>query len=168
MLQHLASRASLNLPLACKRSCPSNSYDGLNTTTVHNLTGTMILHPIAAAFALFAAIFGFCGAGYSRIGTILMSLCAALATLVTLVIWLIDMSFWGVVRNRIRDNAPAGTFAQYGNANCESSFLLPTSCTFLIECSLGLTLGALLALLLGFCTAAFGACGNYSRRREKV
>ena len=90
---------------------------------VHNLTATMILHPIAAAFALFAAIFGFCGAGYSRVGTILMSLCAALATLVTLVIWLIDMSFWGVARNRIRDNAPAGTFVQYGNANCESSFL---------------------------------------------
>lgn len=95
----------------------SPSVDGLNTTTVHNLTATMILHPIAAAFALFAAIFGFCGAGYSRIGTLLMSLCAALATLVTLIIWIIDMSFWGVVRNRIRDS---GVQAQYGNANCES------------------------------------------------
>jgi uncharacterized membrane protein len=79
----------------------------------------MILHPIAAAFALFAAIFGFCGAGYSRIGTILMSLCAALATLVTLVIWVIDMSFWGIVRNQIRDSGHEGTSAQYGNANCE-------------------------------------------------
>ena len=85
----------------------------------------MILHPIAAAFALFAAIFGFGGAGYSRIGTILMSLCAALATLVTLIIWIIDMSFWGVVRNRIRENGPQGTSAQYGNANCESSLVNP-------------------------------------------
>ena len=88
----------------------------------------MILHPIAAAFALFAAIFGFCGAGHSRIGTILMSLSAALATLVTLVVWIIDMSFWGTVRNRIRENGPAGTSAQYGNANCESSSLSHLYC----------------------------------------
>jgi hypothetical protein len=132
----------------------------------------MILHPVAAAFALFAAIFGFCGAGYSRIGTVLMSLSAALATLVTLVIWIIDMAFWGVVRNRIRDNAPTGTFAQYGNANCQSSsrYLLVPPFEFVSNQPdrSGLTLGALVALLLGFCTAAFGACGNYTRRREKA
>jgi hypothetical protein len=107
----------------------------------------MILHPVAAAFSLFAAIFGFCGAGYSRIGTILMSLSAALATLITFVIWVIDIAFWGVVRKRIRDHGPTGTSAQYGNANW-------------------ITLGALVALFIGFCTAAFGACGKYTRRRR--
>jgi len=125
------------------------NYDGLNTLPVRGFTATMILHPMAAVFALFAAIFGFCGAGYSRIGTILMSLSAALATLITLIIWVIDMAFWGVVRNRIRQYGPTGTSAQYGNANW-------------------LTLGAVFALLLGFCTAAFGACGQSLRRREKV
>lgn len=103
----------------------SPSLDGPNATMVHNVTATMILHPIAAVFALFAAIFGFCGAGYSRIGTILMSLCAALATLVTLIIWIIDMAFWGTVRNRIRATGPQGTSAEYGNANCESALVIP-------------------------------------------
>ncbi|PVF92829.1 pali-domain-containing protein [Serendipita vermifera] len=123
----------------------------LGTRALHALTTVMILHPVAAFFALVACLFGFCGAGYSRIGTILMSLCAALATLTTLVVWVIDMALWGIVRARIRNHGPAGSTAQYGNANW-------------------LVLGAVVALLLGFCTAAFGSCLPFRRRTttEKV
>lgn len=117
-------------------SFPDNT---LGTKALHDMTDVLILHPIAAAFALIACIFGLCGAGFSRIGTILMSLSAALATLITLVIWVVDMALWGIVRNRIRDHGPAGSKAQYGNANW-------------------LVLGAVAALFLGFCSAAFGSC----------
>jgi hypothetical protein len=121
----------------------------LDTKALYDLTVALILHPIAAVFALVACLFGLCGAGFSRIGTILMSLSAALATLITLVIWVIDMSLWGIVRNRIRNHGPPGSTANYGNANW-------------------LVLGALIALLLGFCTAAFGSCLPFNRRRAAV
>jgi len=121
----------------------------LGTKALHDLTFVLILHPIAAFFALTACLFGFCGAGFSRIGTILMSLSAALATLITLVVWVVDMSLWGIVRNRIRSHGPAGSTANYGNANW-------------------IVLGALIALMLGFCTAAFGSCLPFHRRRATV
>jgi len=119
----------------------------LNNDVIHNLTFVLILHPIAAALSALAVIFGLCGAAYSRLGTIFMSLSAALATLVTLVAWVIDMVLWGIARNRIRSS---GSSAQYGNANW-------------------LTLGALIALILGFCAGTLGVCGRYRHRRgEKV
>jgi len=119
--------------------------DRLNSAIIHNLTFVMVLHPVAAGLAAIAVLFGLCGAAYSRIGTIMMSLAAAVATLVTLIAWIIDMVLWGIARERIRHDGPAGSTAMYGNANW-------------------LTLGALIALMLGFCSAGCGACGRYSRR----
>ncbi|KAG6828812.1 hypothetical protein H0H92_006694 [Tricholoma furcatifolium] len=116
----------------------------INTTVIHNLTKALILHPIAAGLAGLAFLFGLCGAAYHRIGTIFMSLLAGLATLVTLVAFVLDMALFGITRNRIRD---AGVSAQYGNANW-------------------LTLGALVALLLGFCASACGVFGRYRRRKD--
>ncbi|CAE6508611.1 unnamed protein product [Rhizoctonia solani] len=76
-----------------------------------------------------------------------MSLAAALATLCTLVVFVIDMVLWGIARNRIRDE---GVNANYGNANW-------------------MVAGALAALLLGFCSSLIGSCGRYRRRgTEKV
>jgi len=121
--------------------------DSLNTAVIHNLTYVMVLHPVAAGLAGLAVIFGLCGAAYSRVGTIFMSLAAALATLCTLVVFIIDMVLWGIARNRIRDQ---GAQANYGNANW-------------------MVVGALAALLLGFCSSVIGSCGNYRRRNaEKV
>jgi len=107
------------------------------------LTFVLVLHPIAAGLAGLAVLFGLCGAAYSRVGTIFMTLTATLALLVTLVVWVIDMVLWGIARSRFRD---VGARAQYGNANW-------------------LTLGALVALILAFCAGAIGSCGNYRRRR---
>jgi hypothetical protein len=87
------------------------SNDNLNTAVIHNLTYVMVLHPIAAGLAGLAVIFGLCGSAYSRVGTIFMTLTAALATLLTLVVFVIDMVLWGIARNRIRDQ---GAQANYG------------------------------------------------------
>jgi hypothetical protein len=126
----------------------SISDNRLNSGVIHNLTKTLILHPIAAGLSGLAVLFGLCGVGYHRSGTVLMSLSALLAFLVTLVIWVIDMVLWGIARSRIRDAAGSDGAAQYGNANW-------------------LTLGALVALALAFCTGVCGSFGRY-RRGSKV
>ncbi|EPQ57447.1 pali-domain-containing protein [Gloeophyllum trabeum ATCC 11539] len=115
----------------------------LNDHILHNLTETLILHPIAAGLAGIAFLFGLCGAGYHRAGTVFMSLIAALAMLTTLVAWVLDMVLFGIARDRFRD---AGVNAQFGNA-------------------LWLTLGALVSLFIGFVLAACGVFGHYRRRR---
>ncbi|THV08062.1 pali-domain-containing protein [Dendrothele bispora CBS 962.96] len=116
----------------------------LNTRIIHNLTKALILHPIAAGLAGLATLFGLCGAGYHRAGTVIMTLLAALATIVTLVAWVLSMALFGIARNRFRDqNIPA----QFGNANW-------------------LELGALVALLIGTCASGCGVFGRYRRRRD--
>ncbi|KAG1855765.1 hypothetical protein DFJ58DRAFT_785684 [Suillus subalutaceus] len=90
----------------------------INTTTLHNLTSVLILYPIAAGLSGLAFLFGVCGAGYHRAGTVFM--------------------------NRLRSN---GINANWGNANW-------------------LALGALVALLIGSCTAACGVFGHYRDKRS--
>ncbi|KAG8946007.1 hypothetical protein FRC04_012126 [Tulasnella sp. 424] len=114
-----------------------------NSTVVHNLTYVLVLHPIAAGLAFLAVVFGLCGAASHRVGTIIMSVAAALATILTLVVWVIDMVLFGILRNKLRGQ---GYPAQYGNANW-------------------LVLGALIALLLGTCTSFFGIFGSYRTKR---
>lgn len=118
----------------------------INNATIHNLTRVLILHPIACGLAGIAFLFGLCGAGRSRAGTVWMTLFSALAALVTLVIFIIDLALFGIVRNRYRNE---GIPAQYGNANW-------------------LTAGALAALLIAFFTSCCGVFGRYSRRRKEV
>jgi len=116
----------------------------INNATVHNLTKALILHPIAAGLSGLAFLFGVCGAGYHRAGTVFMTLFSALAALVTLVIFVIDLALFGVTRNRYRAE---GIPAQYGIANW-------------------LTAGALAALLLAFIASCCGVFGRYKRRKE--
>lgn len=73
-----------------------------------------------------------------------MTLLSAIATLATLVAFIVDMALFGIVRDRFRHD---GIQCQYGNANW-------------------LTLGALVALVLGFCTSACGVFGRYRRRKD--
>lgn len=116
----------------------------LNSSVIHNLTATLILHPIAAGLSGLAVLFGLCGAGYHRAGTVFMSLTAALAMLASLLAWIIDMALFGIARTQFRNE---GWSAQYGNATW-------------------LTLAATVALVVGFCTAACGVFGHYRRRRD--
>ena len=114
--------------------------------TLRTLTFIMVLHPIAAAFAGLSVLFGLCGLAWSRVGTIFMTLSAALATLVTLIVFVIDMTLWGIAKGKINRDTPYD--AKWGNANW-------------------MVLGAFVSLLLGSCTGLFGACGNYRRRRAE-
>lgn len=116
----------------------------LSEMVIRHLTGALVLHPIAAGLAGLATLFGICGASYHRTGTILMSIAAVLATLATLVAWVIDMALFGIVRDQIREN---GGSAMYGNATW-------------------FTLGALIALLLGACAGLCGMFGRYRRKRS--
>ncbi|KAI9461229.1 pali-domain-containing protein [Lactarius psammicola] len=102
----------------------------LSSVTIHNLTYTLILHPVAAGLSGLAVLFGLCGAGYHRSGTVLMTLSSSLAALVTLIAFVLDMVLFSIARHEFRK---FGWSSQYGNATW-------------------MTLGALVALLLAFCT----------------
>ncbi|KAK2464332.1 hypothetical protein APHAL10511_003789 [Amanita phalloides] len=117
----------------------------LESTIILNLTKALILHPIAAGLSGIAFLFGLCGISRHRSGTVFMTLVSGLAAITTFVVWVIDMSLFGVARKQFRDQ---GFSAQYGNANW-------------------LTLGALAALLLGFISSTVGIFGSYKRRDYK-
>ncbi|WVQ94884.1 hypothetical protein IAU59_001969 [Kwoniella sp. CBS 9459] len=123
---------------------PGVSDVTLNSKVLHNLTYTMILHPIAGGLAFFALVFGLLGiCAASRVATVFMALTAALAALVTLVVFVIDMVLWNVLKNRLQD---AGYSAGLGNANW-------------------FTVGAFAALAFSMCTSACGACGRFATGR---
>ncbi|WRT70041.1 uncharacterized protein IL334_007035 [Kwoniella shivajii] len=116
----------------------------LNSKVLHNLTYTLILHPIAAGIAFFALVFGIiAAAAASRIATIFMALLSAFGALVTLVIFVIDMVLWNIIKDRIND---AGGSAKLGNANW-------------------FTLGAWAALSLAMCCSIGGAFGRFANGR---
>ena len=115
----------------------------MSSSTIHNLTYTLILHPIAAGLSGLAVIFGICGSEYHRTGTVLMALSSSLAALVTLIAFVLDLALFSIARHEFHK---LGSSSQYGNA-------------------IWLTLGALVALALGFCTSTIGIFGSYRRRR---
>jgi hypothetical protein len=102
-----------------------------------------ILYYPAACLAGISVLFGICGTAFHRAGIVLMSLFAAIATLTTLVSFMVDMVVFGIARDRLRER---GARAQYSNANW-------------------LTLGALVALGLGFCGSTCGIFGSYRGRK---
>jgi hypothetical protein len=118
----------------------------LSSATIHNLTFTLILHPIAAALSGIALLFGLCGAGYHRSGTVLMTLSTSLAAIITLIAFILDMVLFSIARHEFRK---FGWSSQYGNA-------------------IWMTLVAFIALLLGFCTSGFGIFGSYRRSRQST
>lgn len=72
-----------------------------------------------------------------------MTLISALAMLVTLVAWVLEMVLFGVARHHVRDH---GDSANFGNANW-------------------LVLGAFLSLIFAFFGSACGIFGSYRTRR---
>jgi hypothetical protein len=80
---------------------------------------------------------------HHRSGTVFMTLVTGLAAIATLIAWVIDLSLFGIARQQFKDQ---GYSAQYGNANW-------------------LTLGALIALLIGFVASIIGIFGRYKKRR---
>lgn len=116
----------------------------LDTGIIHSLTFVLVLYPVAAGLTGLAVLFGLCGACYHRAGTVFMTLLSALATLVTIVVWVISMILFSVAKHHVNDNSGV---AKYGNANW-------------------IALGALGSLLIGFCFSACGVFGHYRKHRE--
>ncbi|KAF8469825.1 hypothetical protein DFH94DRAFT_620579, partial [Russula ochroleuca] len=86
----------------------------LSSSTIHNLTFPLILHPndpIAAGLSGLAVLFGLCGAEYHCLGTVLMTLGSSLAVLVTLVVFILDVLF-SIAQHEFRK---LGWPSQYGN-----------------------------------------------------
>ncbi|WVQ84736.1 hypothetical protein IAT38_006893 [Cryptococcus sp. DSM 104549] len=111
---------------------------------IHNLTYTLILHPIAGFLALLALVFGLLAVGCaSRIATILMGFFSFWGFIVALVVFVIDMVLWNTTKNKLHD---AGHAASLGNANW-------------------FTVGAVAALALASCTSICGACGRFATGR---
>lgn len=75
-----------------------------------------------------------------------MSLISALAMLVTLVGWVIEMVLFGIARSHARSR---GIGANWGNANW-------------------LVLGALVSLIIGFVCATCGIFGSYRSRSRRT
>ena len=73
-----------------------------------------------------------------------MALSSTLAALVTFVAFILDIALFSVARHEFRK---FDVSSQYGNA-------------------MWMTLGALVALLLCFCTAGCGVFGSYRRKRQ--
>ena len=99
---------------------------------------------LACGLSGIAFFFGLIGI-VNRFGIFVMNVLAGLAWMTTLVVWIIDMILFGIARQHYRN---AGEIAQYGNANW-------------------LTLGALVALLLGFFTSACSFF-RYNRRKRDI
>ncbi|KAJ6593875.1 pali-domain-containing protein [Mycena capillaripes] len=118
----------------------------LNTPVFLNLTRTLILHPIAAGLAGSAFLSGLSGLSCHRGGTVIMVLLAAFTTVISLMSFLFDMVLFGIARRQFRDQ---GIPSQYGNA-C------------------WLTLGALVAIFLGFSTAAGGMFARYKKPHKSA
>ncbi|KAJ7703225.1 pali-domain-containing protein, partial [Mycena rosella] len=140
-----ATATHLSVGYRFKPSSLDFNDSSLNTPVIFNLTRALILHPIAAGMAGFAFIFGVCGVASHRAGTVVMVLLAALATVVCLLAFIIDMVLFGIARNTFRSQGIIPS--QYGNA-C------------------WLTLAALVALLLGFSAAACGVFARYKKRNK--
>ncbi|KAK7055395.1 hypothetical protein R3P38DRAFT_2846846 [Favolaschia claudopus] len=85
-------------------------FSGAEASTLHGLTGGLILHQIAAGIAGIAFLLAVCS---HRIGFLFASAVALLAFLFSLAILVIDFVTFGSVRHHIRDN---GGRAEYGNA----------------------------------------------------
>jgi len=105
ILSSVASLVPRRLHIASALSAHAYSRNvNVNPTTLHNLTYTLILHPIAGFLALLAFLMGLIGiAAASRFSTIMMAIFAFFAAVVTLVVFVIDMVIWNIVRNRLHE-----------------------------------------------------------------
>lgn len=115
-------------------------YDNDN---INNLTGALILHPIAAGVAFLAFLVALCS---DRLGYLFSSFLAFIAFLIALVAMVIDFALFAILRNRVNDNTNAT--ASFGNA-------------------IWITLAAVIVLLLSSFIVCFGCCSSRRSKRSR-
>jgi len=133
-------------PLAVMRSIDgATEYSDYAEDTTRALTKVMILHPIAAGINFIAFVLAL-SAG--TIGSLLASLVALLAFLVTAVACIIDFVLFSIVRSNINDNGTSSA-VYYGSAAW--TILVSAICS-----------------LIGAIVVFFTCCsGRLHRRRER-
>jgi len=77
-----------------------NSYSGASATTAKGLTRVQVLHPVGCGLAFLAF---FTALGSSIVGSLVASLLAAGAFLITLIVTITDFVSWGIVKNQVND-----------------------------------------------------------------
>jgi hypothetical protein len=85
-------------------------YSTSSVNTADGLTRVQILHPIASAVAFIAFMFSV-GAGIC--GSLLASLTAAVAWMITLVVLITDFVSWGIVMDKVNKDG-SGSHAAFG------------------------------------------------------
>lgn len=104
-----------------RKVCADGSNANVNPTALHNLTYILIVHPIDGFVALLAFIFGLLGVmAASRFCTIMMSIMAFFAAILTLVVFVIDMVLWNLVRKRIEDAGGNATLVSHDALHAEA------------------------------------------------
>lgn len=79
------------------------TFRSLNSKTIRDLTFGLALHIVGAVLGAISGISGLVGAAYSKLGTVIMLFSAAVAFVVTLSAWVVDMILWSTVRKHIRE-----------------------------------------------------------------
>ncbi|KAH8911907.1 pali-domain-containing protein [Coniochaeta sp. PMI_546] len=99
-------------PAAVMNQVDNTQFSDYAERTTRSLTKAMILHPIACGLNFIAFMLAL-GAGV--VGSLLASLVAALAFLVTVVILIIDFVMFSIVRSNVNDDG-TGAHAYYASA----------------------------------------------------
>jgi uncharacterized membrane protein len=124
----------------------NTQFSDYSVRTTRSLTKAMVLHPIACGINFIAFMLAL-GAG--MVGSLLASLVAALAFLVTLVILIIDFVLFSIIKSNVNDD---GTGAHAFYASAAWTLLVGAICS-----------------LLGTIVVFFTCCsGRMHRRRERT
>jgi len=117
------------------------SFSKAGTDTADGLTGAFILHPIACGLAFIAALLSIGGVLGSLVGSIL----AVLAWIITVVVMAIDFAVFGIIKNHVNKDG-SGSHAVY---------------------SVGMwtTLAAMILLLIGAIIVFFTCCTERRKSR---
>jgi len=127
-------------PAAIMSEIDGTTFSRVGTATADGLTNAFILHPIACGLAFIA---GLCAIG-GWIGSLIATMIAVLAWIITLVVMVIDFIVFGVIKNHVNKDG-SGSHAYY---------------------SVGMwtTLAAMILLFFGTIIVFFTCC---TKRREK-
>jgi hypothetical protein len=117
------------------------NYSTASVNTADALTRVQILHPIACAIAFIAFLFSL-GAGIC--GSIIASLIATFAWIITLIVLITDFVSWAIVKDKVNEDG-SGSHAVFGTG-------------------MWTELAAMIALLFGAFLVLVSCCG--ARRRK--
>ncbi|KDR77417.1 hypothetical protein GALMADRAFT_65751 [Galerina marginata CBS 339.88] len=128
-------------PMKIMEDIDHADYNTASVNTADALTRVQILHPIACAIAFIAFFFSI-GAGIC--GSVLASMTAVLAWIITLVVLITDFVSWGIVKDHVNKDG-SGSHAAFGTG-------------------MWTELGAMVALFFGAFLVFCSCCG--ARRRS--